>query len=163
MHAVMTATYYIQTPLPKPRELSLLFWHWSIHIPLTSVCCVHSNIYHLDNIKSIRYLTVVYPILSTSHPRRSTTLWPLVLRKPHCILMLETLVPLGKNQFPITDPLPLSVRRQQAIWSVRQSRALPPSPISSRVTILLFWYVVPLREKLTLPGPGEHKFRTSAT
>ena len=32
----------------------------------TSVCCVHSNVYGLDNIQWIRYLTVVDPILSTS-------------------------------------------------------------------------------------------------
>ena len=83
----MTATYYIQTPLPKPHELSLLFWHWSIHIPLTSVCCVHSNIYHLDNIKCIRYLTVVYPILSTSHP----------LQKYHTLTSGSVKAPLHTN------------------------------------------------------------------
>ena len=34
--------------------------------PLTSACCVHSNVYGLGNIHSIRYLTVIDPFHSTS-------------------------------------------------------------------------------------------------
>ena len=39
-----------------------------------------------------------------------------------------------------------------------QNRASIPSPISSRLMILLFWYVVPLSENLT-PSPTPEKKR----
>ena len=69
-------------------------------------------------------------------------------------LLLETLVPLGKNQFPRA---PFSREGwQQAVRLVTQSRA-SSSPMSSRVTILLFWYVVPLSENLTSPIPGKER------
>ena len=39
-----------------------------------------------------------------------------------------------------------------------QSRASsPPSPMSSRITILLFWYVVPLSENQTSLAPGKEE------
>ena len=38
-----------------------------------------------------------------------------------------------------------------------QKRALPLSPISSKITILLFWYVVPLSENQTSPAPGKEE------
>ena len=38
-----------------------------------------------------------------------------------------------------------------------QSRASPPLPMSSRVTILLFWYVVPLSENQTSFAPGKEE------
>ena len=50
---------------------------------------------------------------------------------------------MGKNQFPKAS-LPVSSGRQQAVWLVMQSSASSPSPISSKVTIVLFWYGVPL-------------------
>ena len=60
---------------------------------------------------------------------------------------------MGKNQFPKTDPFS---DRQQAVWLVLQSRASPLSLMFSRVTILLFWYVVPLSENQTsVPAPGK--------
>ena len=37
-----------------------------LHIPLTSLCCVHSNVYCLSDIHCIKYLTMVYSIHSTS-------------------------------------------------------------------------------------------------
>ena len=44
---------------------------------------------------------------------------------------------------------------QQAVWLVMQSRASsPPSPMFSRVTILLLLYAVLLSEKLTSLPPG---------
>ena len=33
----------------------------------------------------------------------------------------------------------------------------PPSPMSSKVTILLFWYVVPLSENQTSLAPGKEE------
>ena len=85
-------------------------------------------------------------------------MWPLVLWKSHCWPLLGTLLPLGKYQFPMApDPKgPVWGGRQQAVWSVTQSRASSPSPISSRYTRLLFWYVVPLSENLT-PSPAPEK------
>ena len=51
---------------------------------------------------------------------------------------------MGKNQFLLEiDPL------------FTQNRALSFSPMSSRVTILLFWYVVPLSENQTSSAPGK--------
>ena len=41
-------------------------WNRSVHILLTSACCVHSNVYSLGNIYWISYLTAVDSILSTS-------------------------------------------------------------------------------------------------
>ena len=38
----------------------------SLYVPLTSVCCIHSNVYGLGDIHCIRYLTAVNPFLSTS-------------------------------------------------------------------------------------------------
>ena len=60
-------------------------------------------------------------------------------------MSLGTLVVLGKYQFPETDP----GVRQQALRFVIQSRGLSSSPMSSRVTRLLFGYVVPLSENST--------------
>ena len=61
---------------------------------------------------------------------------------------------MGKNQFPKTDPfLPESKDWQQAVCLVMQSRASSPSLMFSRITILLFWYVVPLSENQTSPAP----------
>ena len=37
-----------------------------LHIPLTSLCCVHSNVYGLGSIHCIKYLPAVYSIHSTS-------------------------------------------------------------------------------------------------
>ena len=63
---------------------------------------------------------------------------------------------MGKNQFPKADIFPLvSEEVQQAVRLVTQSRASLPSPMSSRATILLFWYVVPLSENQTSPEPGK--------
>ena len=39
-----------------------------IYVPLTSACCVHSNVYGLSDIQLIKYLTAVNSILSTSPP-----------------------------------------------------------------------------------------------
>ena len=53
-----------------PRH-SLSVWQCSrrnVHVPLTSACCVYSNIYGLSDIHCIRYLTVVNSIHSTSPP-----------------------------------------------------------------------------------------------
>ena len=38
-----------------------------------------------------------------------------------------------------------------------QKRASPPSPISSKITTLLFWYVVPLSENQTSLSPGKEE------
>ena len=46
---------------------------------------------------------------------------------------------------------------QQAVRLVLQSRAVFISPTSSRVTRLLFWYVVPLSENQTSPAPGKER------
>ena len=78
---------------------------------------------------------------------KRTTIWSLDLWKSHCLLLLGTLVPLGKNQLPLPGCL------QQAVWLVTQRRALPPPPMSSRATQLLFWYVVPLSENQKSPAP----------
>ena len=83
---------------------------------------------------------------------KRTTIWPLVLWKSHFPPVLGTLVPLGKNQFPLPGWL------QQAVWLVTQLRALSPSPMSSRATQLLFWYVVPLSENQTSPAPGKFEY-----
>ena len=60
-----------------------LFWNTRKHcsrfehnksvqtMSLTSVCCVHSNVYGLGNVHWIRYLTVVDPLLSTSSTLQS--------------------------------------------------------------------------------------------
>ena len=85
---------------------------------------------------------------------KRTTIWPLVLWKSHCSPLLGTLVPLGKNQFPLPGWL------QQA---VTQLRALSPSPMSSRATQLLFWYVVPLSENQTSPAPGKFEYSMECT
>ena len=69
---------------------------------------------------------------------------------------LETLVPLGKNQFPKTGR-PVLSWWQQIGRLVMQSRASPPSPIFSKITILLFWYGVPLNEKWTPAAPGKEE------
>ena len=37
-----------------------------LYVSLTSVCCIHSNVYGLCDIHCIRYLTVVDPTHSTS-------------------------------------------------------------------------------------------------
>ena len=73
--------------------------------------------------------------------------------------MVGTLVPLGKNQFPKT--VPVKPAWQQEVRSVRQSRASSPSPMFSSVTILLFWYVVPLSENLTLLAPEKEEIQTT--
>ena len=39
-----------------------------LHVPLTSACCVHSNVYGLANIHCIRYHTTVDSSHSTSSP-----------------------------------------------------------------------------------------------
>ena len=70
----------------------------------------------------------------------STTIGSLVLWKSHWSPLLGTTVPLGK------DHLPKNSLRQQVVRLVTQRRASSPSPMSSRVTILLFWYVVKLSE-----------------
>ena len=44
-----------------------------------------------------------------------------------------------------------------------QSRASSPSPMSSRVTQLLFWYVVPLSENQTSPVPGKFEYSIEST
>ena len=38
-----------------------------------------------------------------------------------------------------------------------QKRASPPSPMSSKITTLLFWYVAPLSENQTSPAPGKEE------
>jgi len=38
-----------------------------------------------------------------------------------------------------------------------QNRASPPSPMFSRITLLLFWYVVPLSENQRSPAPGKEE------
>ena len=38
-----------------------------LYVPLTSVCCIHSNVYGLGDIHCIRYLTAVDPFLSASN------------------------------------------------------------------------------------------------
>ena len=86
-----------------------------------------------------RYIPSSPPLLRC----KRTTIWPLVLWKSQLSPELGTLVPLGKNQFPKTNPFP-SEGWQQAVWLVMQSRALGPSPMSSRVTLLLFLYGIPL-------------------
>ena len=56
----------------KSSQLSLLVPnHYdeqdrTVHVQLTSVCRVHSNVYGLGNIHWIRYVTAIDPILSTS-------------------------------------------------------------------------------------------------
>ena len=80
---------------------------------------------------------------------------PLVPPPTYPIIVLGTVVSLGKNQSPkaeISDGV--SLLRQQSARSVRQSKASSPSPMFSRVTRLLFWYVVPLKENL-IPVPGK--------
>ena len=62
---------------------------------------------------------------------------------------------MGKNQFPKAGPI--SRGPQQVVRLVIQSRASPPSSMSSRVTILLFWYVVLLSENQTSPAPGKEE------
>ena len=68
--------------------------------------------------------------------------------------MSRTLFPFGKNHFPKVGPFsPVQEGRQQAVKLVIQSRAVSfPSPMSSRATQLLFWYVVPLSENHTSPA-----------
>ena len=63
---------------------------------------------------------------------------------------------------------PVSLVRQQVLWLVMQSRALSSSPISFRVTILLFWYVVPLsnatiNEKRQKKSKKEQQHATTTT
>ena len=43
----------------------------NVHVPLTSACCVYSNIYGLCDIHCIAYLTAVKSFLSTSSPVQS--------------------------------------------------------------------------------------------
>ena len=52
---------------------------------------------------------------------------------------------------------------QQAVRLVMQSRAVSFSPMSSRVTQLLFWYVVPLSDNQTSPAPGKLEKSTEYT
>ena len=68
---------------------------------------------------------------------------------------LGTLVSLEKYQFPMATVEYGGL--QQAVRSVVQSRASSPSPMSSRFKRLLFWYVVFLSEKVTLPPPRKEK------
>ena len=56
--------------------------------------------------------------------------------------LLGTLVPLGKYQFPRAFG-----GRQQACWSVKQSREARPSPILFRSTKPWFGAVVPFKTK----------------
>ena len=79
-----------------------------------------------------------------------TTIWPLVLWKSNWLPLPGTRVPLGKNQFPMAG-----LDRQQAARLVMQIKASSSSPISSRTTILLFWYVAFLSENQTSPSPGK--------
>ena len=39
-----------------------------LHLPLTTACCVHSNVYCLINTRCIRYHTTVDPLHSTTSP-----------------------------------------------------------------------------------------------
>ena len=93
---------------------------------------------------SQRYIPSSPPLLRF----KCTIIWPLVLWKSQLLPEPGTLVLLGKNQFP------KAVRggRQQAVWLVTQSRASSPSPMFSRIMILLFWYVIFLSENLTSPA-----------
>ena len=65
---------------------------------------------------------------------------------------------MGKNQFSEADPFPIT---QQTVRLVLQSRASLPSPMSSRVTQLLFWYVIPLSENHTSPANGKKVIQMS--
>ena len=129
-----------------------------LHISLTSACWVHSNVYGLDKTKCIRYQTTVDPFCSTSS----------AVQIYHHLTSGSVEIPLvnwGRNSGPIgEEPVPYNHSivwegRQQTVWLVMQSRASSPSPMSSRVTILLFWYVVPLSENLTSPAPGKKEIQ----
>ena len=57
---------YRCTTLDKQWTMTVIEQNGSVHVPLTSACWVHSNVYGLVNIHCIRYHTVVDPFHSTS-------------------------------------------------------------------------------------------------
>lgn len=66
-------------------------------------------------------------------------------------------MPLGKDQFPKAIREGESELLQQAVCSVTQIRESPNSPISSRLTLLLFRYIVPPNENQTSTAPEKKK------
>ena len=105
------------------------------------------NMVWVTNMHCIRYLKVVDSILSTSSAvhmyHAPSDLW-------FC-----------RNLTDFLFPKALLSPWQQAVRLVMQNRALSPSPMSSRVTTLLFWYVVFLSENQTSPSLGKEKIPMS--
>ena len=111
----------------------------SLYVPLTSVCCIHSNVYGLGDIYCIWYLTAVDPTHSTS---------PAVQKYHHLTsgpIDFPPATGTGKSSFIGEEPVPCS-----RVTSIRRSATSSVVSHAEQGTIIPFTNVLQSHKTVVL-------------
>ena len=129
------------------------------HVPLTSACWVHSNVYGLGNIHCIRYLTAVGPLLSTSFALQTYIHLTSGSVEVQLASWTKNSSSIGEEPVPYGRPIFTNIRRSATsslVSSTEQGIITFTNVLQGHNTVVLVCYTSEWEPDITCTGEGSN-------